>query len=166
MTSKIDQSVIGIVFSKDQVLLIKRRDVPVWVLPGGGLDEKETPEQGVVREVLEETGFEVEIIRKVGEYSPINRLARFTHLFECKIIKGSPMIGSETKDVQFFSIKNLPKLLPPPYDVWINDSYKKGPFIQKKLTTLTYFILFKNLMRHPILVIRFILSRIGLTINT
>ena len=50
------QAVYGIVFNNDktEVLLIKRRDIPVWVLPGGGLDQGESPETGAVREVLEE----------------------------------------------------------------------------------------------------------------
>ncbi len=34
------QAVYGIVFNqtRSEVLLIKRMDIPVWVLPGGGLD--------------------------------------------------------------------------------------------------------------------------------
>jgi 8-oxo-dGTP diphosphatase len=34
---------------------------PKWSLPGGGVDLPETPAQGVVREVREETGFDVEL---------------------------------------------------------------------------------------------------------
>lgn len=34
---------------------------PMWSLPGGGVDLAETPAQGVVREVREETGFDVEL---------------------------------------------------------------------------------------------------------
>ena len=41
---------------RSQVLMIKRRDVPLWVLPGGSIDANESPEEAVVREVLEETG--------------------------------------------------------------------------------------------------------------
>jgi len=57
----IPKSVIGVVFSPDekQVLLTKRRDVPVWVLPGGGIERNENPEDAIVREILEETGFHV-----------------------------------------------------------------------------------------------------------
>ncbi len=35
---------------KRNVLLVKRRDVPVWVLPGGGIDPGESPEDAAVRE--------------------------------------------------------------------------------------------------------------------
>lgn len=37
------------------------RGVPCWTLPGGGVDLDETPEEGVVREVREETGLDVEV---------------------------------------------------------------------------------------------------------
>ena len=41
------KAVYGIVWkdNKSSVLLVQRRDLPVWVLPGGGLDEGETPEE-------------------------------------------------------------------------------------------------------------------------
>lgn len=37
-----------------------------WRLPGGSLKEQETPEQGVTREVLEETGYTAHIIKYLG----------------------------------------------------------------------------------------------------
>ena len=91
------QAIYGIVLNEQgtEVLLVKRRDIPVWVLPGGGLESEETPEAGVIREVEEETGFQVAIVRKVAEYSPINRLSQLTHVFECRIAKGHALIGDE-----------------------------------------------------------------------
>jgi len=41
--------------------------VPTWTLPGGGLEPGETPEHAAVREVFEETGYEIELGRLLGE---------------------------------------------------------------------------------------------------
>lgn len=139
--------------------------MPVWVLPGGGIDSGETPEIAAMREILEETGFTVKADRLVGDYLPLNRLAKRTHLYECTILSGKPTISSETAGVQFFPLDQLP-LLPPPYLQWIQDAALKLPPVQKELTSVNYFNLVKYLVTHPILVIRFLLARLGLTINS
>jgi 8-oxo-dGTP diphosphatase len=41
-------------------------DVPTWTLPGGGVDLHEGLEEGVVREVREETGYDVALGRLLG----------------------------------------------------------------------------------------------------
>lgn len=162
------ESVAGVIFSpcKKSVLLILRRDVPVWVLPGGGIENGEEPDLAIQREILEETGFEVKVERLIGHYYPINRLAKKTCLFECSIRSGSALLSTdETKGLQFFPIDSLPPM-PPPYQEWILDGKKNGPLLQKKLTSVNYVKLIQYMITHPILVIRFLLSRIGLSINT
>ncbi len=163
----IPQSVAGAIFSPDRskILLIKRRDVPVWVLPGGGIDPGESPNTAIVREVLEETGFSVKVNRLVGDYIPINRLAKRTHLFECEILHGKAQITKETRGIQFFSFKELPPM-PPPYLEWILDAQKQGPTVQKKLTSVNYRTFLKLLALHPLFVTRFLLARIGFAINS
>ena len=158
------ESVAGIIFSPERksVLLIQRRDVPVWVLPGGGIEPNESPEEAIVREICEETGFQVKITRLSAIYTPINRLARHTHLYECEILNGEAKTSSETRDVKFYSLDCLPKLIPPPYTEWILDGFETGPTIQKSLTSVNYLTLFKHLILHPTLVIRFLLARAGL----
>lgn len=161
------ESVAGVVFSADRssVLLIQRRDVPVWVLPGGGIEPGESPEEAVLREILEETGFEVATPRLVGTYIPINRLAKLTNLYECIFVSGQATTGAETRNVRFFPLDRLPKLLPPPYPQWIGDAVPITPPFKKNLDSVTYFTLFKNFLTHPLLVIRFILARLGLPYN-
>ena len=160
-------SVAGVLFNPDRtaVLLILRRDVPVWVLPGGGVDPGEVPQDAVVREILEETGLSVKAHRLVGIYTPINRLTRKTKLYECTLVKGTLSLSSETRGVSFFSLEKLPPM-PPPDGEWIDDAREIGPTKIRPLSSVTYTALLKNFVRHPILVLRFLLSRVGLSINS
>jgi len=161
------ESIAGIVFSPDRssVLLILRRDVPVWVLPGGGIDPNETPENAVVREILEETGLTVKIDRLIGRYYPINRLTKRTLLYECSKVSGELKISEETKGVKFIPLKELPPM-PPPYLGWIEDATHQQEPISKNLDSVTYLKLFGHMIAHPILVARFLLARLGFSINS
>src|SRR3989337_522005 len=104
---------------KDQVLLIKRRDMPVWVLPGGGVEAGESPEGAALREAHEETGCTITLLRKIAEYLPENRITHLTHFFEGRIASGTPCCGAETSEIAFFPLSRLPKRLPPFYLFWI-----------------------------------------------
>ncbi len=53
-----------------------------------------------------------------------------------------------------------------PYREWIEDARLQAPPIKKSLTSVTYKVLFKNLVRHPVLILRFLLARMGWSINT
>ncbi len=162
------ESVAIIIFnnSKDQVLLIKRRDIPVWVLPGGGIDEGESPESAAVREACEETGCSVELVRKIAYYLPQNRITHPTHFFEGHITGGIPKSGPETKESSFFPLDRLPKYLPPFYFFWIADAKQESPTIfHKKIRGTTYLHLIKFLIIHPTLTLRFLLTRLGIHIN-
>ena len=169
MEKRKNLSVIGCVLSEDRqkVLLVKRRDVPVWTLPGGGIEKGENFEQAIKREIKEETGFVVQITRLIGEYFPINKLTKQTYLYEGKIITGKASISDETKEVKFFSVSSLPKMMPHPYHEWIKEAHlNKKEIIKRKLSSVTYLALLKNLILHPILVSRFLLSRLGIFLNT
>jgi 8-oxo-dGTP diphosphatase len=77
------QAVIGAIFSpcKQQIVLIKRRDVPVWVLPGGGIEPHESVQQACIREVLEETNLTVRISKKNWRIYPDQSLSLFYAFF-------------------------------------------------------------------------------------
>jgi ADP-ribose pyrophosphatase YjhB (NUDIX family) len=62
-----------------RILLQRREDDGRWGLPGGWLDPGETPEQGIVREVLEETGIVVEVERLVVVMPKLARLPSGPH---------------------------------------------------------------------------------------
>lgn len=64
-------SVAGVVVRNDGRLpAIRRADNGTWELPGGVLELAETPEGGVRREVLEETGIHVEVPSRAGSRAP------------------------------------------------------------------------------------------------
>lgn len=162
------QSIIALVYNdaKDKVLVIKRRDVPVWVLPGGALDPGEAPEDGVIREVYEETGLNVAVDRKIARYSPINKLGTVTHFFECSYVSGSLQTGEETADLGFFHPSHLPKIFFQIHRDMLDDALNKHPAtIEKSLEQVTYWAFFRYFLRHPILVLRFALSQMGIPLN-
>ena len=73
-TPKHSVSVAGIVVRDDgRILAIQRRDNQHWEPPGGVLELDETFEEGVRREVREETGVDVEVERLTGVYKNMPR---------------------------------------------------------------------------------------------
>jgi 8-oxo-dGTP pyrophosphatase MutT (NUDIX family) len=167
MSASNKQAVSIIIYDekKQNILLIKRRDIPVWVLPGGGIDEGESPETAAKREALEETGYQIELVRKIAEYQPVNKMTLLTHFFEGRVSLGKSSIGAETTEIQFFPLNTLP-VLPPPYKGWIKDANHFHPYmLKKKIEGVTYWILLKLMIQHPILVARYLLTKIGIHWN-
>lgn len=52
----------AVIVHDQKVLLVHHKKLNVWLYPGGHIEENETPDETVVREVMEETGLTVEII--------------------------------------------------------------------------------------------------------
>jgi ADP-ribose pyrophosphatase YjhB (NUDIX family) len=64
----------GVVIHEGRALLIRRGSAPLkgeWSIPGGLLEVGETLEQGVVRELAEETGLEVQVIELIEVFERI-----------------------------------------------------------------------------------------------
>jgi 8-oxo-dGTP pyrophosphatase MutT (NUDIX family) len=123
----------GIIFSENmkKALLIKRRDIPIWVLPGGGIEIGETPEQAVVREVFEETGYIVSIKKKTAVYNyPKKRKNR--HTYECVIEGGHKTLSNESKAIEEFEINNLPEMIHPHTIIYIKDALKQEKQVIEK----------------------------------
>jgi len=66
----------ALIFNRDKILLIERGKEPMkgqWSLPGGALETGETLEQGIIREVREETGLEVKPLKVLEIFERITR---------------------------------------------------------------------------------------------
>ncbi len=161
------QSVACILFQKEKIFLIKRRDIPVWALPGGAIEKGETAEKAACREMEEESGYKVIIKRKVAEYIPINRLSRFTHLYEMEVVGGNLLSSTdESVEAGFFSIDQLPPLFPDPYRSWIEDArQKKSCLLRKEMKEVNYQLLLSYFIKYPIYTIRFLITKIGIHFN-
>lgn len=161
---------LGIIWNeaRTQVLLIKRRDVAVWVLPGGGIDAGETPESAALREVLEETGLHVAIQYKVAEYAPINSWTSRTHLYVCYSLSGSCKTGNETVAIQFFPLHALPPRLFDYHKEWLHEiAQTKHPFpLHKKMSRRTFWKIILKAFMHPYLACRYLCAKYGFPINS
>ena len=86
-----------------------------WYLPGGGGDGNETADEAMVREMREETGFEVEITRLVGVYYWTGAYKRdHIFVFACRRLRGELQIQrGEIAEAGWFSLDALPTPLDP-----------------------------------------------------
>lgn len=110
---------VGAVVVQDgRVLLIKRRFEPLagqWSLPGGTLEVGETLAAGVARELLEETGLEVEVGPVVEVFDRIlldtDHRVRYHFVlidYLCRPTGGRLQAGSDVADARFANSDELP----------------------------------------------------------
>jgi ADP-ribose pyrophosphatase YjhB (NUDIX family) len=102
--------------SDGRILLPRRSGSGNWALPGGAMDIGETLGQSAIREVKEETGFDVRIDRIVGIYSDPGHVfayddgevrQEFSICLACTIIGGSLAVSSESTAVRFFAPEDI-----------------------------------------------------------
>ncbi len=98
------RAVRGVVFDADKnIALLHAVKEGYYSLPGGGVDQEENFEQGVIRECKEEIGCDINIISKLGktlEYRKKHTMVNESHGFTANVIgeKGSPIfIGDENE---------------------------------------------------------------------
>ena len=100
--------VFAIIHDGDRrVLLCHRRDHDLWNLPGGVLEHGEAPWDGVIREVREETGLDVEVSRLLGVYSK-PEVDDLVFSFLCRRVGGDIAPSDEADRIEFFRADGLP----------------------------------------------------------
>jgi 8-oxo-dGTP diphosphatase len=118
----------GVVILDGRALLIRRGSEPLkgqWSIPGGSLELGETLEDGVRRELREETGLDVRVLELIEVFERIFLGSRANssaspaatprpqyHFvivdYLCEAIAGSPRAGSDVTDVTFVCEEDLP----------------------------------------------------------
>jgi 8-oxo-dGTP diphosphatase len=108
----------GVIIDRGRTLLIRRGSEPLrgeWSIPGGTLEIGESLEEGVARELLEETGIEVRVLELIEVFdriyledgstaADVKPRPRFHFViadYLCERIGGEPRAGSDVTDVAF-----------------------------------------------------------------
>jgi ADP-ribose pyrophosphatase YjhB (NUDIX family) len=120
-----------------RILLQRRSDNGLWGLPGGSVEIGESVRDAIVREVREETGLSVDLVRLIGVYSdPRFQVVRYpdgnvvhyiSTLFACRIVAGDLQTSDETLDLRFFDPADLPDDLVPMHRIRIQDALANSP---------------------------------------
>ena len=116
----------GVIIDKGRALLIRRGSEPLrgeWSIPGGTLELGESLQEGVARELREETGLDVRILELIEVFDRIfpadgppppdaKPRPRFHFVivdYLCESIGGEPRAGSDVTDVAFATEDELEK---------------------------------------------------------
>src|ERR1700737_4940539 len=116
----------GVVIENGRALLIRRGSEPLlgeWSIPGGSLELGETLEEGVAREILEETGLEVRVLELIEVFdriyvestagaAPEKKGPRFHYVivdYLCERLSGVPRAASDVTAVAFAAEHELPQ---------------------------------------------------------
>jgi 8-oxo-dGTP pyrophosphatase MutT (NUDIX family) len=115
--------IAGVVIKKESKYLLvqekKSEAYGLWNFPAGHVKKHETIEQTAIRETREETGYEVEIIRKIDilQKTPQETVK---HVFEARIIGGKLKYPKEEiLNIGWFNFEDIMKMKDKLRAVWI-----------------------------------------------
>jgi len=116
-------SVAGVVIDDvGRVLAIRREDNGHWEAPGGVLELDEAPEEGVRREVAEETGMNVQVGRLTGVYKNIAR-GIVALVFRCEPSGDAPHPTDEATEVRWLTREEVQDLMDPAFAIRVLDAF-------------------------------------------
>lgn len=124
-----------VINNKNQILMHKRSDNSLWSLLGGAMEIGETIEQTIIREVKEESGFNVKVDKCIGIYTDPEHVIsyedgevrqQFSICFQCRILGGVKKVSSESIEVEFFTEDELEQLeMHPAQRIRLQDYFQK-----------------------------------------
>jgi ADP-ribose pyrophosphatase YjhB (NUDIX family) len=98
--------------AREKLLLQRRNDNGRWCLPGGHLEPGESAEEACAREVAEEMGLQVRVIRLIGIYTTPHRIIAYADgnryqivalSFEAEVTGGELRLSDETTEFGYFT---------------------------------------------------------------
>ncbi len=99
-----------------RVLLTRRTDNGQWCLPGGAMEAGESVAETCVREIREETGLQVRMVRLIGVYSNRDALVEYPDgnkvqivvlNFETEVTGGTMGLSDETTGIGYFPMDEI-----------------------------------------------------------
>lgn len=113
-TPKVDAR--AAVFDAQGRLLMVREaaDNDLWTLPGGWVDVNLTPRENAVKEVREESGYNVAVTKRAAVWDrtrqghPSGVFSCTKMIFLCRLVGGSPVTSLETSEVGWFDADSVP----------------------------------------------------------
>lgn len=113
-----DAVVFGFDASGLYLLLIERKksaNGKSWAVPGGFIEDNETPEQAAVRELKEETGVSISFMKQFHTFGEVKRDPRFrvvsvAHYLLMNKSNITPKANDDAKTAQWVNLKELPDL--------------------------------------------------------
>ena len=117
-------SVAGVVIREDgRILVIRRADNGTWEPPGGVLELTETLEDGVRREVYEETGIKVAVDRLTGVYKNMTR-GVVALVFRCHPEGGHEQLSEETTAIDWLTPEQIKASMGEVYAIRVHDALR------------------------------------------
>ena len=115
----------AIVDDHGRVLATRRRDNGHWEPPGGVLELDESIEDGLVREVLEETGLLVRPLRLTGVYKNMVR-GIVALVFRCEVVERETAVSDEVGEIRWFPPSQLGERMEEAYAIRMLDAIHGG----------------------------------------
>jgi 8-oxo-dGTP diphosphatase len=114
----------AIIDDDGRFLAIRRADNGRWEPPGGVLELHESIEQGLIREVAEETGLTVEPIALTGVYKNMQR-GIVALVFRCEIVGEAAHLSAEVDEIAWLTPEQLSRMSEA-YRVRLLDALESG----------------------------------------